>query len=452
MKTVLHNYDIFPKVMMINEPVTITVKPLGKHVAFSGAYTVFVMSMAHGWHETYPERGNCVGYDVVPDEDGCIRITHTFTEESEYLLRFHRAGQCEEAQRLFDLSVYALAEDMRGRYPYRGDLHMHTFRSDGKQEPAVVAANYRKNGYDFMVISDHRRYYPSLEARDAYRDVPIEMNIVWGEEVHLPDNDVHIVNFGGEYSINGLLEDSCQNKESDRRAVIDNPPAVISVEEYKAQVNALAETLGIPEGIEKFTYASCVWIFDHIRKANGLGIYAHPYWTAHGPYQVPESLSEYITATHPFDAFEVLGGESYFQHNGLQTIRYYEDRAKGISYPIVGSTDSHNSIPEDYRNALICSTFVFAPANERTALISSVKDQYSVAVDTISKEYRIVGDLRFVKYVRFLLDDFTPLHDDLCYEEGRLMKAYATGDEAAKAVLDVIGGRMQKLFEKYFAV
>lgn len=341
---------------------------------------------------------------------------------------------------------------MRGRYPYRGDLHMHTFRSDGRQEPAVVAANYRKNGYDFMVISDHYRYYPSLEAQEAYRDVPIEMNIVCGEEVHLPDNDTHIVNFGGEYSVNGLLEDSWQNRESGRRAVIDNPPPVISVEEYKKQVNELADQLGIPDGIEKFTYASCVWIYNHIRNANGLGIYPHPYWTDHGPYQVPESRSEYITATKPFDAFEVLGGEDYFQQNGLQTIRYYEDRAKGISYPIVGSTDSHNSIPEDNRDALICSTFVFAPENERKALIASIKDQYSVAVDTISKEYRVVGDLRLVKYTRFLLDDFTPLHDDLCYEEGRLMKAYVTGDESAGEVLAVLYGRMKKLYQKYFTL
>ena len=452
MKTILHNYDIFPKVMLINEPVTITVKPLGKHAAFLGAYTVFVMSMAHGWYKIYKERDNRVVYDVTPDEDGCIRFTHTFTEESEYLIRFHKAGACEENQKLFDLSVYALNEDMRGRYPYRGDLHMHTFRSDGRQEPAVVAANYRKNGYDFMVVSDHYRYYPSLEAQEAYRDVPIEMNIVCGEEVHLPGNDVHIVNFGGEYSVNGLLDCLPQNLESDRRAIIDNPPAVITKEEYEDQVNALVKQLNIPDGIEKFAYASCVWAFDHIRKANGLGIYAHPYWMAHGPYQIPESLNQYMTETHPFDAYEVLGGENYFQMNGLQTIQYYEDLAKGISYPIVGSTDSHDSIPEDNRNALICSTFVFAPENGRKALIASVKDQYSVAVDTISKEYRIVGDLRLVKYTRFLLDEFTPLHDDLCYEEGRLMKAYAVGDPEGEAGLRFLNGRMDRFYKKYFDV
>lgn len=324
----------------------------------------------------------------------------------------------DKGNREIDFSVYALEEDMKGRYPYRGDLHMHTCRSDGGQAPAIAVANYRRNGYDFMVISDHERYYPSLEAIDDYKDVPIGLCLVMGEEVHLPDNDVHIVNFGGKYSINGLLKDNAQNKESDRRAVINNP-SLLSVEEYKQQVMELAETLDIPEGIEKFIYAACVWIFNHIKNGEGLAIYAHPYWKCDVAYQIPETLNAYITKNHLFDAFEVFGGENYYQQNGFRIMQYYQDRAQGIHYPIVGSTDSHNSIAEDNRNALLASTFVFAKKNEREELISAIKEEYSVAVDTISKEYRLVGDFRLVKYARFLLDDFTPLHDDLCFEEGR---------------------------------
>ena len=422
------DYDVYPKVFLVRRPVEITVRPLGVHAAFVGDYTVHIMSMAHGNPNVYPKRGNLAVHEIFVDGDGCIRINHVFSEESEYIIRILK-GEDQVA----NVHVYALEEDMEGRYPYRGDLHMHTCRSDGKQAPAIVAANYRRHGYDFMVISDHRRYYPSLEAIDAYKDVPHEMNIVFGEEVHLPGNDIHIVNFGGKYSVNGLWDESLQNQESDRRAVIDNPPPVITREQYEAEVNALIRELDIPEDIDQFTYAACVWIFNHIRKGEGLGIFCHPCWVRwrREPYQVPESLLEYMTKNHPFDAFEVLGGERYFQHNGLQAIRYYEDRAKGIHYPIVGSTDSHSSIPQLNEKALIGSTFVFARENERAALISAIKEEYSVAVDTISAEYRLVGDLRLVKYARFILDEFTPLHDELCFEEGRLMKAYTAGDEEA---------------------
>ena len=58
------------------------------------------------------------------------------------------------------------------------------------------------------------------------------------------------------------------------------------------------------------------------------------------------------------------------------------------------------------------------------------------------------------RYACFLLKEYFPLHDELCIEEGRLMKQYATGtpDEKADAlrVLEVLCGRVKKQREKYF--
>ena len=444
-KLELTNYDIFPKVFKCDTPVEVTIKPLGLHVAFSGEYTIQVRAFNEGNSARYPERNNLKEYPVTPCEDGCIRFTHTYKDEQE-----HYVDIVKDGKRVVRLSVYSLYEDLVGRYPFRGDLHMHTTRSDGNQAPAIVAANYRKNGYDFLAMTDHDSYYPSLEAINAYKDVPIEYNLVTGEEVHLEGNDIHIVNFGGKYSVNALMPGDHHMDVGDGKALrsLDGEcPDVISVEEYKRQVNELAETLNVPEGIEKFTYAACVWIFNHIRKADGLGIFAHPYWLQN-VLHVPESLTEYIMATQPFDAFEVLGGENYFEQNGWQTIRYYEDRAKGRRYPIVGSTDSHSSVHN--RNALIASTIVFAPENTREGIVYSIKDFYSVAVDSISTELRIVGEMRFVRYATFLLREFFPLHDELCFEEGRLMKDYACGEEGAEETLRFISGRMRKQREKYF--
>ena len=444
-KLELTNYDIFPKVFRCDTPVEVTIKPLGLHVAFSGEYTIQVRAFNEGNSARYPERNNLKEYPVTPCEDGSIRFTHTYKDEQE-----HYVDIVKDGKRVVRLSVYSLYEDLVGRYPFRGDLHMHTTRSDGNQAPAIVAANYRKNGYDFLAMTDHDSYYPSLEAINAYKDVPIEYNLVTGEEVHLEGNDIHIVNFGGKYSVNALMPGDHHidvGDGKDLRSLDGECPDVISVEEYKRQVNELAETLNIPEGIEKFTYAACVWIFNHIRKADGLGIFAHPYWLQN-VLHVPESLTEYIMATQPFDAFEVLGGENYFEQNGWQTIRYYEDRAKGRRYPIVGSTDSHSSVHN--RNALIASTIVFAPENTREGIVYSIKDFYSVAVDSISTELRIVGEMRFVRYATFLLREFFPLHDELCFEEGRLMKDYACGEEGAEETLRFISGRMKKQREKYF--
>lgn len=442
----LFNYDIFPKVFECEKEIEVTIKPLGAHVEFKGEYTIWVKALTQGNIRDYKERNNLVEYKVNPDTDGCLRFRHIYHDEQEHFVEVLKDGK-----RVVRLSVYSLAPDMVGRYPFRGDLHMHTCRSDGKQAPAIVAAEYRKNGYDFLAITDHDSYYPSLEAMNAYKDVPIEYTLVTGEEIHLEDNDIHIVNFGGKYSVNALMPgdhhiDVGPGKEF--RSLDGECPEIISVEEYKRQVNELAETLDIPEGIEKFIYASCVWIFNHIKKADGLGIFCHPYWISN-VFQVPETLVEYMMETQPFDAFEVLGGESYYQQNGFQAARYYDDRAKGRRYPIVGSTDSHSSVHNN--GALIASTIVFSPENTRESLISSIKDMYSVAVDTISTEHRLVGETRFIRYGDFLLREFFPLHDELVFEEGRAMKDYVCGDETAAGILKAISGRMKEQREKYFA-
>lgn len=456
MKTELHYYDIFPKVFPAGKEVEITIKPLGYHAEFKNPENIYlaVYGLEDGNPRDYPYREN--GKTVDFTYDGVIKFKYEFPYEQEY---FIRVFEKDTNKRLLQLNVYALAEDLCGRYPFIGDLHMHTCRSDGRQAPAIVSANYRKHGYDFFAITDHNRYYPSLEAIETYKDVPIEFNIIPGEEVHLPDvapdhiNDVHIVNFGGKYSVNAILKDEHTEEfgnDIEKRRFEGFPcPDQLDEDGYRAEVDALIPTLDIPEGIEPFSYASCVWVFNHIKKAEGLGIFCHPYWISN-VYQVPETFTDYMLKTHPFDAFEVLGGESYYEQNGLQTHKYYEVLAKGYDkFPIVGSTDSHSSVNND--NAYVASTMVFSPANERVAIIDSIKKFYSIAIDGISKEYRLVGDFRLAKYANFLLKNYFPLHDDLCYEEGRAMKDYACGVEGAKETLEFLSGRVQKQREKYFA-
>lgn len=453
MKRELLDYDIYPKVFPCEENVRITIKPLGDHVKFDNSYyKISIQALNQGAIYDYPERENQIDYDIKPDDDGCIRFTHVFEDEQEHFINIIKSGR-----KIARLSVYSVLPDLVGRYPFMGDLHTHSFRSDGKQSPAIVAANYRKLGYDFIAITDHHRYYPSLEAIYAYKDVPLEYTIIPGEEVHMPKfpeaiNDIHIVNFGGTYSINALIENSVHNKEigtaEKYRSLNGICPETISAHDYYTEVCELQKDLFIPRGIEKFAYASCVWIFNHIRQAGGLGIFCHPFWIS-DVYQVPQTLTSYITETHPFDAFEVLGGENYFQQNGFQTAHYYDDRARGKKYPIVGSSDSHDSTQIN-ENVTVASTIIFAKDNTREELIDSVKDFFSVAVDRISKEFRLVGETRLIRYACFLLHEFFPLHDELCFEQGRLMKEYVCKNEDAEATLKFIYGSMEKQRKKYF--
>ena len=457
----LEIFDVFPKVFVVGQQTQIRIRALGGRALFlpDTDYRLIVCALEQGTPENWPDNADYRECAVRSDADGNFTFTHTFDSEQQYYLRI---AQADDGKVLASFPVYCVAEDLRGRYPLIGDLHVHTTGSDGSQTPEVVCANYRRHGYDFMVISDHRRYDPSLRAIRFYKDVPTELTVVPGEEVHLTKvygqrNPVHIVNFGGEFSVNSLVEgEATENVGTDlsvRAIRTENVPDVMTIPQFMELMQQLADEADLPEGVAKIPYVMCKWIFDRIRDANGLGIYAHPNWIT-GVYHVPEVFTDYLMQTKPFDAFEVLGGERYYEQNGFQTVRYYEEMAKGNRFPAVGSTDSHSSYPSN-DGAFICSTIIFSPENERRALIASVKDFYCVAVDTISKEFRLVGENRFVRYGCFLLKEYFPLHDELCFEEGRLMKQAATGTaeekEEAVRLLGALHGRMRRHREKYFA-
>lgn len=451
LKQVLYNYDIYPKVFLGDRETRVTIQPLGLHAAFEVGreYTLRIYKVNQSNPKVYPERTGRVECVCTPDEDGCLRFKAFFEGEGEHFINIH---DDPEAKPRLTLSGYSLAEDMAGRYPQRGDLHMHTCRSDGKEAPEIVAANYRAHGYDFFTISDHHRYYPSLDAIAAYGDMT-DFVIVPGEEVHLPLNNIHYVNFGGSFSINALVTPSKNEEGGDgimRRSLDGNAPDTMTVDEFKAMIEKRADSVPRENRSEQLSFAVMQWIYEQIRAGGGLGIFPHPYWLCQ-MMQLPEDYTEFVYEQAPFDAFEVLGGENIFSHNGFQTAFYYEMKQKGIDRAIVGSTDSHGST-EHNRNALLCSTIVFAHENTRESLIDSIKAKYSVAVDTISTEYRIVGDFRLIKYASFLMENYFPLHDLACRAEGYYMKQYVNGDRRAERILKAMKGQIPEMLSKYFEV
>ena len=62
----------------------------------------------------------------------------------------------------------------------RGNLHTHTNRSDGDSSPDKVAAWYRENGYQFLVISDHNQLTDPAKLQKEQRP---DFVLIGGEEV-----------------------------------------------------------------------------------------------------------------------------------------------------------------------------------------------------------------------------------------------------------------------------
>ena len=79
--------------------------------------------------------------------------------------------------------MHHLPFDKPGRF-YRGNLHGHSTRSDGRLTPEALCAFYREAGYDFLAVTDHfieRYQFPITDTR-PYRTE--DFTTLLGAELH----------------------------------------------------------------------------------------------------------------------------------------------------------------------------------------------------------------------------------------------------------------------------
>lgn len=422
------DYEIIPHVVLSGKKSKILIKPMGEHAAFNNdvQYKVrFIpMEYCNKRHDTSKFEGDFDTLETKP-EKGAISFSYCFTEEQEWSVLVYEKDH-EENMKSFH--IYSLLPDLYKKKAYKGDLHVHTNRSDGKEEPAVVVANYRKAGFDFMAITDHHKWSPSREAIEKYKNTVIDLKLFYGEEVHVPNDYIHAVNFGGNFSVNELYA-------NDR-------------EKIDIEVKKTAQNIVVPEGINALEYCYRKWIADNIRKGSGISILVHPFWYTENKYNMQTQMTEYLFETGCYDAFELLGGQTQWENN-MQVALYNDQRARGRKIPIVGSSDSHGTEPPYWFNNV--KTILFSEDLELDSIRRNINDLFSVAVDTtIPGSCRVDGPYRMVKYALFLLKNYFPRHDELCIEEGILMKNYVCGDEDSGNLLLNYSGRTNKYAEQFF--
>ena len=125
-------------------------------------------------------------------------------------------------------------------------------------------------------------------------------------------------------------------------------------------------------------------------------------------------------------------------------------REEGHAVPVVGSSDSHGTVNSEWFG--LSKMIVLAEGCSRESLIDAVKKRQTAVLEQYGgeKSPRVYGENRTVEYALFLLQEYMPLHDELCFEEGRLMKEYACGNEEAGRLLAQIGKRTEALSDKYW--
>jgi hypothetical protein len=427
-------FEVRPRLVLANQESVVEITPRFANVRLDPECTY---ELTYAPME-YPARqgGWKPGHkmNLVP-ENGRLRISAFFEAEQEHTLIIEetRAGK---KRSLGNFRVYSLAADLYGLRPYKGDFHMHSHRSDGVESPAYMAGASRRAGFHFMALTDHRNYAASLEAKAGFAGIPVDLRIYPGEEVHTPDNPVHIVSFGANAGITELYRDHADAYRKDVTALMDRLPPT-------------------PEGVNRFHYAACVWATERIRERGGLSMLAHPYWITGNRHNVEEPLLDSLFAAEVFDALELISGfgwESLHQMdvNALQVARYLDERAKGRRVAVCGISDTHGAERSDAFGRYF--TVCFAPSPDVTDLVAAIRDLRSVAVESPAGHLpRAYGPFRLVKFTQYLLREVFPQHDELCFEEGRLMLQHAGGDPSAAPRLTALQGQTAALYDRYWS-
>lgn len=433
-------YDVFPKVVPADEFSEICIRPRFAHADFSDDAVISVLLAPYD--RTSPP--------FEPEwriEDGMIFVRARFESEQEHSLQivqtFENGRVCKN-----DFRLFSLKPDWFALRPFKGDLHLHSRKSDGSEDGCYIASRYREGGFDFMALTDHRLYEPSLEVIEYWKDINPDFKIFPGEEVHSPDNPVHIVNFGGSRSVNEIYRKDEEKYRKEIAEIIENMPDK-------------------EEGKDYFVVAASEWVFKNIQNCGGLALFSHPYWgIAPGNYVSEWDIGE-ILKRRKFDAYETIGGFSRWQYfsNNMQVVRYYKEAAEGNNFPVVGVSDCHDVDRFEFdgnRGGRMLSdskdgdlfnwyyTIVLAEECELPSLISNIRKCNSIAVCAPSNERpELFGSFRAVRYGHFLLREYFPQLKTFTAIEGLLMQHHLSGLDSIEA-LKAVRGRSEKYREMCF--
>lgn len=349
-------------------------------------------------------------------ENGDITVDVACELEGEYIIKVDHTKNDGTVAELTAFHIYALKDDLYCKLPFKGDFHMHSFCSDGYESPAYVAAGCRMHGMDFMALTDHKLYAPSLTAIEEMRKFNCDMLVLPGEEIHLNGCPAHLLNFGGSKSINEM--------------------AFSDEEKYRAEVQEYIKKLPYDyDDNTMFEIAAGEWVFDRIAECGGISLFCHPFWRPMRKGHIGDDLINAHLERGKFDALEVFGGFYVpdIEGNMLSMTRFYQEIANGKKYAPVGVSDAHGT---DERLAGWYFTIVFAEKLDFESIKDAIKNSMCVAVQHLPGVYPLIaGSFRLVQFAYFLMREFYPMHDELCRVEGEIMRRALAENEPDAADL-----------------
>lgn len=436
MKHSVKYFDVAPLIVVANQESTIRIRPRFAQAQFPADSEIRVRvvpamgAMPDGRHANFQwgpveDAMELISWKLI---DGSLEVKAHFYDEQQHFIYVER----KDGTPIRDFSVYSLKPDLYKLRPFKGDFHIHSNKSDGQDAPEYIPARYREEGFDFIALTDHHKYEPSLQAMSYWEKYKTGLKLYPGEEVHPPDCPVHMVNFGGSFSINEIFR---ENEKLFRS-------------EVEKRIPGLGE---VTSGVDPFAVAATEWVFDKIREGGGLAVFCHPYWEVRGMNVISGALVDEVFKRRKFDAFEMLGG--FWRHqtdsNLYQIIRTYEEWMKNAPFPVVGLSDSHGTD----RDGLFgwYYTLVFAKSDKLADLVEAVRAGNSLAVEALESErMHCHGSYRLVRYGQFLLREYFPRHQSICRTEGEIMMDILGGEGDLAGTLSLLGKRPAEFRKRAF--
>lgn len=417
-------YLCYPSVLCVGKETEVTVFPcdISRQFREDAEYALGIVGLLDDQEHYYNHVPLDHPFSIV---DGCLRFTFTAKTEQEFSVRF-----CEKGGKEVKIALYAVEEDLYALRPLKGDLHVHSYYSDGQDGLAMVPAYYREAGFDFFALTDHNRMFPSELAADLYDGIPLGIHMIKGEETHPPESVLHIVGIGHRNCVSNTY--------------------IHELETYEAEIDRTEATLShIPEQYRR-RVAMAKWACDNIRRGGGLAILPHPFWMPNC-YNLSEELMHILFEEKLFDAFELMGGVN-FKSGNLQLALWQEESAKGNRLPVVGSSDSHT---HDFTTGKFARNFtvVFAKDNTTEAIAEAIRSGYSVAAEIPSGdnfEIRFYNaQYRLIAFAHFLHEHYFNETWRLCIGEGVLMRRYAQG-EAVGELLASFSNTVSDFYKRFY--
>jgi len=397
-------YEVFPKVFSVGAKASISMRGLHYDKTFKSHqdYIVHCFSKVN--------KSEKVELKIEATEKGYLKFSIPLKTRGEYLIDVYDEKDREKV--LTTAHIFAASPGLAKKKAYKGDLHIHTTYSDGGKSPIWMAIMGKKLGFDFIAITDHDKYFPSLEAIKEAREMNLNLLIFPGEEITAYDGN------GGGMHLLSYCASSGLTSHRNNMSLYER--------EYQEILDELrSETL--IQGLSKEIYANRMWFVKKVRRLGGYAVIAHPYWVPKKRRQFDFNRLVYnqLLGDGLFDAVEVLG-DSPPEDNLLSVVKYYEEMAKGKKIPIVSNSDAHD-YPHTYGQYW---TVVFAEKLKKEDIFQAIFDLKSVACEHHPNEnFEAVGPFELIEYVFFLQREFFPLHDKICALEGELSMRVLEGKD-----------------------